>query len=80
MVVTRVFGRTLVGVLCKRTPGKKKYVIADQIIAVKADTEFISIDDPNLVVDADGNPVQPSERYWRTATTIDPYHIIVDLL
>lgn len=79
MVISRVFGRPVAGVVCKRLPGKRKYVVLPgEITVVKADTEFVEID-PNLVVDADGIPVTPTERYWRTASTIDPYHVIVDM-
>jgi hypothetical protein len=80
MAITRVFGRPVAGVVCKRHPGKKRYVVMPgEITIVKADTEFVEID-PKLVVDADGIPVTPTERYWRTASTIDPYHVIVDML
>lgn len=79
MAITRVFGRPVAGVVCKRHPGKKRYVVTDEILVLKADTEFVEID-PKLVVDADGIPVTPTGRYWRTASTIDPYHVIVDML
>jgi hypothetical protein len=78
MEITRVFGRTLVGVVFKRIPGKKKYMVTDRIIVLKADTKFIKIDS-NLVADTDGNQIPPTEGYWRTASTIDPYHVIVDM-
>lgn len=79
MAITRVFGRPVAGVKCKRLPGKRKYVVLPgEITVVKADTEFVEID-PELVVDADGNPVKPSGRFWRTASTIDPYHVITDM-
>ena len=78
MAITRVFGRPVAGVVCKRHPGKKRYVVTNEILVLKADTEFVGID-PNLVVDADGIPVKPDGRFWRTASTIDPYHVIVDM-
>lgn len=79
MAITRVFGRSVAGVKCKRLPGKRKYVVLPgEIMVVKADTEFVEID-PKLVVDTDGNPIKPSERLWRTVSTIDPYHVIVDM-
>lgn len=79
MAITRVFGRPVAGVKCKRQPGKRKYVVLPgEIMVVKADTEFVEID-PKLVVDTDGNPIKPSERFWRTTSTIDPYHVIVDM-
>lgn len=77
--VTRVFGHALLGVVCKRNPGKKKYVITKEVLMVKADTEFVELKNPEWVVDADGNPIMPAERYWVSASTIDPYHIIVDM-
>lgn len=79
MVVNRVFGRPIAGVVCKRNPGRKKFVVTDEILIVKADTEFVEIKNPELVVDADGVPVKPNGRFWRTASTIDPYHVIVDM-
>ena len=78
MVITRVFGRPVAGVVCKRHPGKKRYVVTNEILVLKADTEFFKID-PNLVVDADGITVKPDGQFWRTASTIDPYHVIVDM-
>lgn len=79
MAITRVFGRPVAGVKCKRQPGKRKYVVLPgEIMIIKADTEFVEID-PKLVVDTDGNPIKPSERFWRTTSTIDPYHVIVDM-
>ena len=77
-MLTRVFGRPVVGVVCKRHPGKKRYVVTNEILMLKADTEFVEID-PELVVDTDGIPVTPMGRYWRTTSTIDPYHVITDM-
>ena len=78
MAITRVFGRPVAGVVCKRRPGKKRYVVTNEILMLKADTEFVEID-PELVVDADGNPVKPSGRFWKTTSTIDPYHVVADM-
>ena len=79
MAVARVFGRPIAGVVCKRNPGRRKYIVTNEIVMVKADTEFVELNGSELEVDLDGNPVNPTERFWRTTYTIDPYHIIVDM-
>ena len=79
MAIRGTFGRVVAGVLCKRNPGRRKYTVTNEIVFMKADTEFIEIENSDLVVDLDGNPVKPDGRFWRTASTIDPYHVIVDM-
>lgn len=80
---TKTLDTPKAGVRCYHQPGKRKYVVdpevGEPIIVVKAGTEVVLLDD-DQVVSKDGEAVVPTYRFYRTVGTIDPYHIIFDML
>ena len=49
------------------------------VIVVKAGTKMIPLDTNERVVDPDGNEVPAAGRFYRSAETIDPFHLIFDM-
>lgn len=72
------------GVRCSKMYRSKKYVIdpaeGEPVVFVKKGTLVTPIGYDEVVVSKDGESVRPTGRFFRTAETIDPYHIILDLL
>jgi len=79
---TKMIDAPKAGVRCRRQPGRRKYVIVPEegepIIFARAGTEVMLLDDDQVVTKA-GEPVTPTERFYRTVGTIDPYHIVFDM-
>ena len=53
--------------------------IEEPVIVVKAGTKMIPLDTNERVVDPDGNEVPATGRFYRSAETIDPFHLIFDM-
>lgn len=72
-----------VGVRCSRGYRSKKYVIdpeeGEPLVMVKEGSLITPLEDDEIVVSKDGENVRPTGRFFRTAETIDPYHIILDM-
>ena len=70
-------------VRCSHRPGSRKYVIDPEdgkpITFVKAGTMIVAFDSRDRVVTREGENVEPTNRFYRTAETIDPYHIVLDI-
>ncbi len=71
------------GVRCSHRPGSRRYVIdpedGEPIVFVKAGTMIVAFDSRDSVVTKEGEAVEPTNRFYRTAETIDPYHIVLDI-
>ena len=71
------------GVRCYKAYRSKKYVIDPQegepVILVKKGCAIIPLKPSEIVVNKDGEIVKPTGRFYRTAETIDPYHVVLDM-
>lgn len=71
------------GVRCFHRPGGKRYVIdpeeGEPIIFVRAGASVVPLDEKCEIVSKDGEIVRASHRFYRTAETIDPYHVVLDI-
>lgn len=72
-----------VGVRCSKRYRSKTYVVdpkkGEPVILVKEGAIITPLEDDEIVVSKDGENVRPTGRFFRTAETIDPYHIILDM-
>lgn len=72
-----------VGVVCTHNPKNKEFVLSsdveEPIIVVNAGTQIAALDDDYKVLSQDGEVIHPHGHFFRTVTTIDPYHIILDM-
>ena len=72
------------GVVCQHIPRKKQFILnpdeKEPIVFVKAGTEVIELPLDYTVLSQDGEVIAPEQRFYRTVSTIDPYHIILDML
>ncbi len=61
-----------------------KYVVdyskGDVLVSCQPGVKVFPIDEEIKVCDEKGEEIQPSGRFYRTAETINPYHIIFDLV
>lgn len=68
------------GVIVKK--GKRAYFLTDEVgeplTSVKAGTLLVELEEEN-VCNPDKQAIQPTGRFYRTAETIDPYHVILDI-
>ena len=83
MPSTKVFGRPVFAVQVKQNPKNKKAFVLippeeKPFCIVKADTEFIRFEDDWEIVTQSGEKVHPSGRFYITAHTISPYHLVTD--
>lgn len=62
--------------------GKRAYFLTDEVgeplTSVKAGTLLVELEEEN-VCNPDKQAIQPTGRFYRTAETIDPYHVILDI-
>lgn len=69
------------GVRCKKEGSK--YVVDpkkdEPIIVARAGCYIVPLTSKETVVSKDGALVSPTGKFWRSAETIDPYHIIFDM-
>ena len=72
-----------IGVRCFRAHRSRKFVLdpeeKEPIVLIGAGCPIISLEENEQVVTGDGEVVPPTGRFFRTAETIDPYHIIFDI-
>lgn len=72
-----------IGVQAKRNKRKTKFFLDDEaeapIVMVKEGTFLVPLDE-ELVLAPDGEPIPPSGRFFATAETIDPYHLVLDII
>lgn len=68
------------GVIVKK--GKRAYFLTDEVgeplTSVKAGTLLVELEEEN-VCNPDKQAIQPTGRFYRTAETIAPYHVILDI-
>lgn len=53
--------------------------IPESVIVVKAGTKIFPLEEPNHVVDTDGNLIQAKGKFYCSVETIDPFHLTFDL-
>ena len=62
---------------------KNRYIITDEagdtLVRIKSDTLIRELP-RDAIIDDNKQPIPPSGRYFITAETHDPYHIVIDLL
>lgn len=72
-----------IGVRCMRSHRSKRFVLAPEeeepILLIGAGCPIIELEPDECVVSESGETVKPTGRFFRTAETIDPYHIVFDL-
>lgn len=70
-----------VGVRCYKKG--RKYIIdpekGELLVFVKAGCPIVLLKDTDMVVGPNGEQAKPTGRFYRSAETIDPYHIIFDV-
>ena len=73
-----------IGVRVRHIHGRKTFMLDpdenEPICVVKAGTEVVEMTDGETVVLPDGNEIPATGRYFRTTETIDPYHIVLDVV
>lgn len=84
MIYAYPLGSSRVGVRCSRARrSPKKYVIdpekGETLVLVKKGALITPLECDEMVVTEEGEKVRPAGRFFRTAETIDPYHIILDM-
>lgn len=71
------------GVRCSKAYRSKKYVIDPEdnepIVVLGSGCPIIPLEPDEIVVSKDGDVVKPTGRFFRTAETINPYHIVLDM-
>ena len=75
--------RDYAGVQVKRGNSKKVYVLDDEaeepLVLVKANTLLVELDEEKVLTPGK-ETVKPMGRFYATAETIDPYHLVLDVL
>lgn len=75
--------RDYAGVQVKRGNSKKVYVLGDEaeepLVLVKANTLLVELDEEKVLTPGK-ETVKPMGRFYATAETIDPYHLVLDVL
>lgn len=76
----KTLNTTKAGVLARKDADGIYTILDDHTpVAVKPDTVLVMLMPDEQVTDPDGTPLPPTNKYWRTADSIDPYHIILDI-
>lgn len=73
-----------IGVRVRHSQNRRKdYILDDEgsepILLMKAGTQLIELAEDERVLDSDGTLISPTGRFFRTAETIDPYHLVLDI-
>ena len=72
-----------IGVQAKRSRRGAKYFLDDEaeepIVIVREGTLLVPLDE-ELVLTPGGEPIIPSGRFFATAETIDPHHLVFDVI
>lgn len=72
-----------IAVRCTHSRGKKVYVLSpdpdEPVFVVKEGTVVIPLDEDEVVVDQEGEVIQPMGKFYRSVETIDPYHAVLDI-
>lgn len=75
--------RDYAGVQVKRGNSKKVYVLdgeaEEPLVLVKANTLLVELDEEKVLTPGK-ETVKPTGRFYATAETIDPYHLVLDVL
>ena len=75
--------RAYAGVQVRRENNRKDYVLDDEaeepLVLVKPDTLLVQLDEEQ-VLSPDGESIQPTGRFYATAETINPYHLVLDIM
>ena len=71
------------GVQVRRRNGRKDYVLDDEaeepLILVKPDTLLVELEDERVTL-PDGEVLNATGKFFVTAETINPYHLILDVM
>jgi hypothetical protein len=81
--ITQHLSSPKAAVRCTHAYRSKRYVLLtgqpDSIVVLKAGCPIVALNDDEMVVSKDGEPVNPTGRFYITADTIDPYHYLFDI-
>jgi len=69
------------GVVCTRR--KNMYIVKENspefVILVKSETQVVPLAENEVVVTETGEKLLPSDGYFRTTSTTDPHHVVLDI-
>ena len=75
--------RACAGVQVRRENNRKDYVLDDEtdepLVLVRPDTLLVKLD-KEQVLSPDGESILPTGRFFATAETINPYHLVLDIM
>lgn len=75
--------RAYAGVQVRRGKNRRDYTLDDEaeepLILVKPDTLLVQLDEEQ-VLSPNGESILPTGRFFATAETINPYHLVLDIL
>lgn len=79
--IIRTLNRDRVGVRCRHV--KDRFIVNPEpdepVCLVKAGTQLRRLECGETVETEHGEQLPATGQYWVTATTIDPYHLMLDL-
>ena len=82
-MITKRLTADRVGVRCQKKHRSKHYVIdppeTDPIVVMGSGCPIVELQPGEVVVSQDGEIVKATGRFFRTAETIDPFHIVFDI-
>lgn len=77
---TEVLRSDRAAVKCTHKFRSKEYVpIEGSIVVIKAGCPVVPLLEDEVVVTSDGVRLNPTGRFFITAQTIDPYHLLLDI-
>mgnify|MGYP007007358939 CR=1 FL=1 len=81
---TKLLTQPKAGVRCVHKPGRKEYILdpeeKEPIIFVRAGALVARLDEKERVLSQDGAELKAMNTFYRTAETIDPYHVLLDMV
>jgi hypothetical protein len=57
----------------------KKLIIQDGIVIAKPDTQIAELPENYKIVNKDNEEIQPTNKFYISVETINPYHLIFDM-
>lgn len=69
-------------VRCTHAFRSKRYVVTqgeNSVCVLKAGCQIVALNDDEIVTTEDGEQLKPQGRFYITAETIDPYHLLLDI-
>lgn len=81
---TKLLTKVKAGVRCVHKRGRNEFVLdpeaGEPIIFVRAGTLVVRLAEKEKVLSQDGEELKATNAFYRTAETIDPYHIVFDMI